>query len=283
MELLQLKYLCTAARFENFSRAAKFHNIPQSAISKTISQLERELGTQLFVRNGNRVTLNERGKRFCTEVGRALAILGDAAQEVKVREELCGEVCLLAEEHIGEAVELVSGFKKEHPEVKICILSHVGDCPEYDLRIAPRTALPDRQTAEKLKNATVHLLLPANHRLAGGAAVPLSALAGERLIIPTVPDAATGLAQEHLARVGLVLPEGICADDRAVRLSYIGGGLGIGFAAGLTPREAGDYGITAIPMRGDWEYPTCLSYRRSLSPAAAALHAVLLKGLGGLQ
>ncbi|MBQ8859595.1 MAG: LysR family transcriptional regulator, partial [Clostridia bacterium] len=41
MELLQLKYLCTAARFENFSRAAKFHNIPQSAISKNIAQLER--------------------------------------------------------------------------------------------------------------------------------------------------------------------------------------------------------------------------------------------------
>ena len=53
MELLQLKYLCTAARLENFSRAARHHNIPQSAISKTILQLERELGVQLFIRTGN--------------------------------------------------------------------------------------------------------------------------------------------------------------------------------------------------------------------------------------
>ena len=76
MVLLQLKYLCTAARLENFSRAAKFHNIPQSAISKTIAQLERELGVQLFARNGNRVTLNERGKLFCREVSRALGFSG---------------------------------------------------------------------------------------------------------------------------------------------------------------------------------------------------------------
>ena len=43
MELLQLRYFCTVARLQNISQAAAFHEIPQPAMSKTISKLEKEL------------------------------------------------------------------------------------------------------------------------------------------------------------------------------------------------------------------------------------------------
>ena len=41
MELLQLRYFLTVAELLNISHAAKYHRIPQPAMSKTISRLER--------------------------------------------------------------------------------------------------------------------------------------------------------------------------------------------------------------------------------------------------
>ena len=48
MELLQLKYFCDAAHTENFSATAKKFGVPTSAVSQSISRLEKELGSIFF-------------------------------------------------------------------------------------------------------------------------------------------------------------------------------------------------------------------------------------------
>ena len=282
MELLQLKYLCTAARFENFSRAAKFHNIPQSAISKTIAQLERELGAQLFVRNGNRVLLNERGKQFCREVSRALGILHDAAQHAKSADDLHGEVRLLAEEHHGELLRLIADFKKEHPAITFTVLTQYDEGFDYDLRVCARSAMPTRTTGEKLRDARVQLLLPANHRLAGEDRLSPASLDGDgQVVLKDAP--ATRAAGEFLRRAGVDLPVVMTCDDRASLYAYVGAGLGVAFASGVSAREAEEAGVVLCRMREDWQYSTCLSYRRTLSPAAEALRAAIIGRLGALR
>ncbi len=283
MELLQLKYLCTAARFENFSRAAKFHNIPQSAISKTIAQLERELGAQLFVRNGNRVVLNERGKQFCREVSRALGILNDAAQHAKTGDDLHGEVRLLAEEHHGELLRLISDFKKDHPTVTFTVLTQYDEGFDYDLRVCARAAMPARTAGEKLRDARVQLLLPANHRLAGEDRLSPSSLAGDGQIVFAKGTPATQAIGEFLRRAGVDLPVIMTCDDRASLYAYVGAGLGIAFASGVSVREAEEAGVVLCRLREDWQYPTCLSYRRTLSPAAEALRTAILERLGAAR
>lgn len=51
-----------AARFENFSRAADELMVSQSAVSQAVRQLEDHLGTQLFLRNGRKVSLSPDGR-----------------------------------------------------------------------------------------------------------------------------------------------------------------------------------------------------------------------------
>lgn len=72
MELLQLRYFRTAAKLQNFSKAAELHMIPQPAISKTIHKLEEELGCPLFDRQGKKVYLNDAGEAFLKYVDQAL-------------------------------------------------------------------------------------------------------------------------------------------------------------------------------------------------------------------
>ncbi|MFF5278721.1 LysR family transcriptional regulator [Streptomyces sp. NPDC000133] len=56
VELRQLEYFVAVAEEANFTRAAARLHVVQSAVSTTIKNLERELGTRLLERTTKRVT-----------------------------------------------------------------------------------------------------------------------------------------------------------------------------------------------------------------------------------
>lgn len=72
MELKQLKYFIEVAKREHLSEAALELNIAQSAISRQISQLESELNTKLFRREGRNIYLTDAGQRFMTQASKIL-------------------------------------------------------------------------------------------------------------------------------------------------------------------------------------------------------------------
>ena len=61
MELAQIKYFVAASRGLNFTRAATELNISQPALTKSIKNLEVELGAPLFSRERRRVFLTDFG------------------------------------------------------------------------------------------------------------------------------------------------------------------------------------------------------------------------------
>ena len=61
----QIECFLEAARLLNFTRAAENMRLPQPAVSRYISSLEKDLGAQLFRRESNRkVALTEAGKAY---------------------------------------------------------------------------------------------------------------------------------------------------------------------------------------------------------------------------
>ncbi len=78
MELMQLRYFVQVAKLESVSRAAVSLHISQPALSKTIGNLERELGAPLFDRIGKRIYLNEKGRFFLKGVEASLRELNNA-------------------------------------------------------------------------------------------------------------------------------------------------------------------------------------------------------------
>lgn len=74
MKLQQLRYLCEVANQElNLSKAAKNLHTSQPGISKQIQLLEDELGVEIFVRNGKRVTkITTPGRTILKIAGRIL-------------------------------------------------------------------------------------------------------------------------------------------------------------------------------------------------------------------
>ena len=278
MELLQLRYLCTAARFENFSRAAKYHNIPQSAISKTIAQLERELGTELFERRGNRVMLNERGRAFCRDVQHALDLLQSAT--VCVQETgapLTGEVVIQAGEHASAVWEAMADFRRLHEGVTFRLLAP-GDAA--DAPCALRLAAGEGGAGDiPLRPAEVCLLLGMNDRLCGAHRVALSALDGRALLSLPPKTPAARVADRALSDAGLSLPRALLCPDTETLLACVGAGMGIGFAAGISRAAALTAGVALCHLEERPTYPTHMTLRAAPSPAEEAFAAFLRKRL----
>lgn len=64
MNLQQLRYLVTVAQYDSISRAAQSMFVSQSNISKSLKQLESEVGFSILVRNSRGVTFTTKGQEF---------------------------------------------------------------------------------------------------------------------------------------------------------------------------------------------------------------------------
>jgi LysR family transcriptional regulator, glycine cleavage system transcriptional activator len=81
--LSALRAFEAAARNGSFSRAAEEIYVTPGAVSHQIRALELELGVQLFVRHGKRITITEQGQRFAATIRKSLSEIAIAAETLK--------------------------------------------------------------------------------------------------------------------------------------------------------------------------------------------------------
>jgi DNA-binding transcriptional LysR family regulator len=82
VDIRSLRYALTLAEELHFGRAAQAHFIGAQPFGRRIQELERELGTDLFLRTSRKVELTEAGRRFLPRANRVLADL-DALMSVR--------------------------------------------------------------------------------------------------------------------------------------------------------------------------------------------------------
>ena len=63
LDLEELRQLAAFARWGTLSRAAEELHISQPTLSRTMQSLEEEFGVSLFIREKNKIELNETGRR----------------------------------------------------------------------------------------------------------------------------------------------------------------------------------------------------------------------------
>ncbi|WP_054635177.1 LysR family transcriptional regulator [Thalassobacillus sp. C254] len=87
MESRQLRHFVEVAVQKSFTKAAKQLHIAQPAVSKSVKNLEDEIGIPLFAREERTIQLTEEGKRLFAH---ATSILNQMEQAVLEMEELKG-------------------------------------------------------------------------------------------------------------------------------------------------------------------------------------------------
>ncbi|MDF2675156.1 MAG: LysR family transcriptional regulator, partial [Clostridiales bacterium] len=120
MELLQLRYFCTVVKYGNITKAAEELRISQPSLSKTISNLEKELGVTLFDRIGKHILLNDFGKAFYRRVSTGLNSIDDGLLELADMSNVqTGHVNLLILAASNLMPELFISFHSRYPHIKL--------------------------------------------------------------------------------------------------------------------------------------------------------------------
>ena len=213
MEFRQLRYFLAVAEHLHFTDAAAHLGIAQPPLSQQILKLEREIGTQLFIRHPRRVELTEAG-RLLRESARRIV---EDAQQALVEAQNAGR---------GETGHLSLGFAGStvfHPAVATTMQKyrHAYERVAISCEESNSSLLLDRVGERQIDAALVRMplfcrdlvvealveedmiaVLPANHRLNRQRRVDLADLASDPFILfpraigPDLYDSIIGACRE---------------------------------------------------------------------------------------
>jgi LysR family transcriptional regulator, benzoate and cis,cis-muconate-responsive activator of ben and cat genes len=121
-ELRHLVYFREVARHLHFRKAAESLSLAQPALSRQVAQLERALGTPLFVRSRRRVELTPAGRALAERVEPLLRSLQRVPRDVRAVAE--GEVGQLRVAFTGLAMatvlpKILREFHRAHPGIRL--------------------------------------------------------------------------------------------------------------------------------------------------------------------
>ncbi len=130
MELRQLTHFLAVADANHFTRAAARVHLTQSSLSSSIRALERELGSDLFVRSTRRVELTEAGRALLPAAQRAILAAEDGRDAVAgVRGLVRGQLAIgvIQSQTVGpiNVPALLARYRRRHPGVTLR-LHHAG-------------------------------------------------------------------------------------------------------------------------------------------------------------
>ncbi|MBS0426423.1 MAG: LysR family transcriptional regulator [Proteobacteria bacterium] len=122
MELRHLRCFLAVAEELHFARAAERLHIDQSPLSRTIKELEEELGARLFVRTTRSTQLTRAGRLFLEHVPRVFTALEQARDSVKSAVNgFCGQLRIALSDGItpSRLPALLAQCREEDPEVEV--------------------------------------------------------------------------------------------------------------------------------------------------------------------
>lgn len=147
MEIKQLRYFVEVARREHISEAALELNIAQSAISRQINLLEKELQVPLFDRQGRNIYLTSHGKALLT-------------QATQILEQLDETVALFQQEQLKNAHNISLGFEESYASHMITPIIQAFE-REYDSHIIP-SLMTHTQIVEYLNSGKIDIAIVEN-------------------------------------------------------------------------------------------------------------------------
>jgi DNA-binding transcriptional LysR family regulator len=216
----QLRHFVTLAEERHFTRAANLLYVSQQGLSRSISELERQIGAQLLVRTTRSVVLTEAGEAFLHAARDSLAAFDtavDAALTAHGKVSGTLRVGFMVSSALELTAPILREFRARYPVVALELELFQWADPSCGLRSGATDIAFVRMPIDcpNLRTETLFVEPRAigvgtSHRLATARSVRVRDLAGERIMAPRTGDATwakfwtlrdTGLDQASLPRV----------------------------------------------------------------------------------
>jgi LysR family transcriptional regulator, low CO2-responsive transcriptional regulator len=285
MTLAQLQSFVLVARLGSVKAAAAELEVTEPAVSVAVAALRKELGDELFVRDGRGIALTPGGRRLAALASEILGLAEQARRSVHDAQGQPRQIQVaatnLVAEHIGPLLE---AFSARDEGIEIAVESASGgafaDLLEHrraDIALGPPPSPERAATIASVPFLRCRILVAASpsHALAGKRSISASELAAERWLVgPPDVDPTTGVGQ-FLERNRLEPAEIATYTSHAAAIAAAAAGEGIILAlAHSVVDEVRRRALVRLDVRGTpivelWHAST-LGLGRAL-PAALAL------------
>lgn len=195
-DLRRLQHFVAVAEVESFTKAAVHLHLSQQALSSSVRQLETELATPVFHREGRRISLTPAGRALLREARPLLAAARTVGEHVRAaaageREWVVGhspalsgaEVYALLEPAVDAFPETSFTLRQMYPDQ---LTAGIADGSVH-LGLRRGVAPAGELAAAVIDYHRIRAAIPTTHRLATAAHLEIADLSGERLALWAPP------------------------------------------------------------------------------------------------
>jgi DNA-binding transcriptional LysR family regulator len=282
-----LRYFFEVAESGSFRGAADAIRIAASSINRQVTNLETDLGVQLFERRRGRggIRLTDAGKVLQLRLRSAMNELALADEEIAALQGLQrGHIRLGVNEVIASDIfpRLISNFHRKHPNISYNIL--VGNTPmltsslksgAIDLALG-FNFLPDAGLSfASTVPCRAYLIVPKSHPLAARKTISIREIAGVDFVVPHQSLMMRRLLDTALRHAEVSVNPILETNSYALLRSMVASGIGVSIIAGNISKY-GDRSksVAFVPLKeqlfGTTGLSCCALADKSLSAASIA-------------
>jgi DNA-binding transcriptional LysR family regulator len=212
MEIPQLRVFLAVAEELHFGRAAERLHLAQPPVSRTVRQLERDLGADLFIRSTRSVQLTAAGAALVAPAREILAAVDSARAKAIAADR--GEAGTVKLAYAGASTHVLVGVlarevRRTHPGIEFRLNSQDFALPalarvlrgDVDISLGRWDFVPAGVKSRIIVQEHLVMAVPASHRLASQEGVHLAELAGEPFV--ALPPHEGSVLGDRLRRLSL--------------------------------------------------------------------------------
>lgn len=240
----------------SIKKAAQLLNVSESAVSRQVKILEDQLGTPLFIRAPNGLTITDGGRHLAISVREAFDHIANAIHPLRDERDAV-TIKALPTFALRWLLPRLNGFRERHPLIKVNVLTRLDDMglhdTDADLGIRYGTGDWPRDYATELYAEWIVPVCAPDylHHLDGGD------LTRAALLHP-LPDRRDWQIWSEKSGVRLDTRGGLDFDALDMALSAAQAGLGVAIADVVLAHAAIQSGQLVVPIRKP--VPTGFSY-----------------------
>lgn len=192
LNLRQINAFRHVMMYKTVTRAAEMMFVSQPAVSRLISDLEDQVGFQLFVRGRGRLVPTPEAQAFFEEVERSYVGLENMAEAAKeIRQFRTGKLLISAMPAMALSVlpPVLRRFLEKHPGISISLQVHSSQrisrwvaTQQCDIGLTGIALDEPGTESSVLASADMMLVMPPDHPFAARPQVAIEELAGQQLI-----------------------------------------------------------------------------------------------------
>lgn len=279
MEIRHLRCFLAVAEELNFSRAAERLHVDQSPLSRTIKELEEDLGAPLFFRNTRSTRLTRAGKLFLEQVPRVFAALDQARASVKAAAAgFHGQLRIALSDGIPSSrlSSLMAACRQEDPDIairfsEVPLSQQIKGLHEdlYDAGFAKSADVGDGILAIPVWSDAVHVAVPARHPLLVHKRIPLAEVLRYPLVMAD-PQCHEGCCRQiehilHAVDQEPLVVEYVKSID--LMMALVAAGFALALASASQIAASREPGIVARPLSGQSPVLTTYLLRQDADPS----------------